>query len=131
MTQAPARAPDVAGAVCAYATRSREVLLPEGFEVQSYAGLWLLLATLGPVTTGHEREELEAALGVPVEEAATLAAQLLAERRDDLGARSPAGFVPVPPSSRPCRSAWRRCRTRTGSTPGRGHRRGAGSRRSR
>lgn len=72
-------------AVRAYAARCRDVL-PEGFGVRSYAGLWLLLATLAPVTSGRERTELEEALGVPAEEAASLAAGLLAEQRDDLDA---------------------------------------------
>jgi hypothetical protein len=74
-----------AAAVSAYAARCREVL-PEGFGVRSYAGLWLLLATLAPVTSGVARLELEDALGLPVEEAAATAARLLAEQRDDLDA---------------------------------------------
>jgi hypothetical protein len=71
--------------VRAYAARCREVL-PEGFGVRSYAGLWLLLATLAPVVSGREREELEDALGMTAEEAATTAAELLADTRDDLRA---------------------------------------------
>ena len=81
----PSATSAAARAVRTYAARCREVL-PEGFEVRSYAGLWLLLATLGPVTSGRERAELEDALGVSVEEAAALAAELLGERRDDLDA---------------------------------------------
>jgi hypothetical protein len=79
-SRAPTR---TATAVRAYAARCREVL-PEGFGVRSYAGLWLLLATLSPVTSGGERLELEDALGLPVEEAAATAGRLLAEQRDDL-----------------------------------------------
>lgn len=74
-----------AAALRAYAARCREVL-PEGFAVRSYAGLWLLLATLGPATSDRDREELEGALGMSAEEAATVAAELLGEQRNDLDA---------------------------------------------
>ena len=66
-------------AVRAYAARCREVL-PEGFAARSYAGLWLLLATLGPATVGRGREDLEDALGIPVDEAIDLADRLVAEQ---------------------------------------------------
>ena len=72
-----------ARAVGAYAARCRDVLT-EDFGVRSYAGLWLVLASLSPVTSGPERAELEHALGVSGEEAAALAAELLAEQRNDL-----------------------------------------------
>jgi hypothetical protein len=72
-------------AVRAYAARCRDVL-PEGLGVRSYAGLWLLLAALAPATSGLEREELEEALGMSADEAASTAVQLLAEQRDGLDA---------------------------------------------
>lgn len=74
-----------ADAIRAYAARCRETL-PEGFGVRSYAGLWLLLATLAPVTSGRVRDEVEDALGKGAEDAAATAAELLAEPRDDLRA---------------------------------------------
>ena len=81
----PGTLASIASAVRAYAARCREVL-PEGFTVRSYAGLWLLLATLGRVASDRDREEVEGALGMPAEEAATAAAEFLGEQRDDLDA---------------------------------------------
>ena len=72
-------------AVRAYATQAREVL-PTGFGVRSYAGLWLLVASLSPVTFGHGRTEVEDALGLSAAEASDLATELLAEERDDVDA---------------------------------------------
>lgn len=76
---------DVAAAIRDYATLCRDEL-PADVHVRSYAGLWLLLAVLGPVVSdATDRSELEAALGMDVASAAEAARRLMAEHREGLG----------------------------------------------
>ena len=71
--------PHTAGLVTRYATLTRDSLVETATATAvSYAGLWLLLAHLGPVASGNQREAIAEALGISCDEAAALAEELLA-----------------------------------------------------
>lgn len=61
--------------IAAYASRTRQELQLENTPVVSYAGLWLLLASLAPAAEGSSG--IEAALGLPARDAAAMASELL------------------------------------------------------
>jgi hypothetical protein len=69
---------DVAGLVTRYARRLHEAA-GDQHHVASPLGAWLLLALCGPATRGEERRALEDVLGCGVEEAASVAGELLEE----------------------------------------------------
>ncbi len=64
--------------VSAYAAQFNQSVL-DGHTVASPLGLWLLLALIGPVTSGTSRRELEAVLGTTVDDAAARAGALLSD----------------------------------------------------
>jgi hypothetical protein len=64
-------------AVARYAARLQPTL-GDGHHVASALGAWLVLALAAPAATGTERTALEDVLGIPVEEAAKQARELLA-----------------------------------------------------
>jgi hypothetical protein len=64
--------------VSAYAARVNPSLLGQ-HAVASPLGLWLLLALVGPATTGAARDDLEAVLGTTIDDAALRAQTLLNE----------------------------------------------------
>ena len=76
---------DVALLVMRYARRFHEVA-GTGHHVASPLGAWLLLALCGPATQGEERRALEGALGCGVEEAASVAGELLKQPHPLVGA---------------------------------------------
>lgn len=64
--------------VSAYAAQFNRSVL-DGHTVASPLGLWLLLALIGPATSGTSRRELEAVLGTTVDDAAARAGALLSD----------------------------------------------------
>ncbi|MGN6793960.1 MAG: hypothetical protein ACTHJW_16355 [Streptosporangiaceae bacterium] len=76
---------DVAALVTRYARRFHEVA-GSGHHVASPLGAWLLLALCGPATQGEERRALENVLGCGVEEAASVAGELLEHPHPLVGA---------------------------------------------
>lgn len=63
-----------------YARRLAPALAAQSLaSVASPLGVWLLLAVTAPVATGEVRAELEAALGLPAEDAAKAAGELLSD----------------------------------------------------
>lgn len=66
----------VRDAVVAHADRWHRTL-PAGHRVTSPLGAWLVLALVAPVTSGEDRDAVEAALGLPAAEARSAAAALL------------------------------------------------------
>ena len=86
VSSSPGTTARTAAAIRDYAALCRDEL-PDDHHVRSYAGVWLLLATLAPVVTDPAaRAGLEAALGLEVDEAAARARTLLADRRKGLAA---------------------------------------------
>jgi hypothetical protein len=79
------QASDVAGLVARYARRLHEVAGDE-HHVASPLGAWLLLALCGPATQGEERHALEDVLGCGVDEAASVAEELLEQPHPLVGA---------------------------------------------
>jgi hypothetical protein len=79
------QASDVAGLVARYARRLHEVA-GDQHHVASPLGAWLLLALCGPATQGEERCALEDVLGCGVEEAASVAGDLLEQPHPLVGA---------------------------------------------
>ncbi len=71
-----AQTASVIDGVCRYAERFHAAV-GAGHHVASPLGAWLVLALAGPASEGRERLQLEEALGLPVDEAATVAAGLL------------------------------------------------------
>lgn len=69
---------DTARPVMGYATLARATLGMATTTAVSYAGLWLLLARLAPVASATHRARLAEVLGVSCDDAAALAAGLLA-----------------------------------------------------
>lgn len=72
--------------VTRYAASVRDALGLATAPAVSYAGLWLLLAHLAPVASGDRREAVARVLGTPCDDAATLAAELLAEPHPTIAA---------------------------------------------
>jgi len=70
--------PDTAGPVTRYAALARATLGMADTTAVSYAGLWLLLARLAPIASHTHRVRLAEVLGVSCDDAAALAAELLA-----------------------------------------------------
>jgi hypothetical protein len=70
--------PDTAGLVTRYAALARASLGMSDTTAVSYAGLWLLLARLAPAASDTHRARLAEVLGVSCDDAAALAADLLA-----------------------------------------------------
>lgn len=64
--------------VAAYAARFNRSVLA-GHTVASPLGLWLLLALVGPATSGPDRRDLEAVLGTTVDDAAARVEDLLSD----------------------------------------------------
>jgi hypothetical protein len=71
--------PVTAGLVTRYAALARATLDTATTVAVSYAGLWLLLARLAPVASEAHRARLAEVLGASCDDAAALAADLLAE----------------------------------------------------
>src|SRR5262245_5550853 len=69
--------PDTAGPVTEYAALARATLGTADTTAASYAGLWLPLAGLAPIASDSHRARLAEVLGMPCEDAATRAADLL------------------------------------------------------
>lgn len=76
---------DVALLTMRYARRLHDVA-GTGHHVASPLGAWLLLALCGPATQGEERRALEGVLGCGVEEAASVAGELLEQPHPLVGA---------------------------------------------
>jgi hypothetical protein len=76
---------DVAGLVTLYARRLHEAA-GASHHVASPLGAWLLLALCGPATQGEERRALEDVLGCGVEDAASIAGELLEQPHPLVGA---------------------------------------------
>ena len=70
--------PETAGLVTGYAALARGALDMATTSAVSYAGLWLLLARLAPIASDTHRTRLVEVLGVSCDDAAALAAELLA-----------------------------------------------------
>jgi hypothetical protein len=68
---------DIAGSVAGYAARLHAAI-SDGHHVASPLGAWLLLALVGPASTGADRSALTEVLGCDVDAAANAAAGLLA-----------------------------------------------------
>ncbi|OBG15750.1 hypothetical protein A5765_08350 [Mycolicibacterium celeriflavum] len=89
--------PGSAGLITRYADLARAALGMAEAPVASYAGLWLLLANLAPVASSAHRAQLADVLGVPCDDAAALAAELLAAPHPTVGVALGAwSRVPVP-----------------------------------
>ncbi|QOK23981.1 hypothetical protein IGS73_06290 [Janibacter indicus] len=76
----------VARAITQYAARCRQELDQAIAPVVSHAGLWLLLATVAEHVSGDDRVTLEQTLGIPADEASSVARRLLAEPHPTLAA---------------------------------------------
>lgn len=85
-THGPSPDRTVARAITQYAARCREQLDQAVTPVVSYAGLWLLLASVAEDVTGDDRPDLEETLGMSADEASAAARRLLAEPHPTLAA---------------------------------------------
>ncbi|WP_446664116.1 hypothetical protein [Flexivirga sp. B27] len=83
---------DAASAIRGYAAHARESLRSEQSSAVSYAGLWLLLASVAPVV--EEPEKFRSALGLDPREAMDAAARLLSDPHPAVGAAMGSWLAP-------------------------------------